>query len=331
MRRIYAAWTLVAAAGVMDCSPRLEKAAAFTLGPDSQVIVFPFMFQGYNIAVLQTTKYGDLKGNARRRVASFLEHNISHAVWYFVVGGIAYKDDRSERLFSEMMDGYLKKISAGASKVYMGGHMMFSELLETVHEMIFECNKAGDSHVVKYGESIINRFSDMIENAPTGISAEEKRECRRFWSRVKERAGFLYSTERLRRVVEAEKIVCNACKEICLELEEEELMGLLAEGGVRKALKAKVDEDEISRGLYLECTVVNTSLLLDAHREHGGDVTRELVKQMLLGKKGEEIDRRYINKVANVVKERQRREMEKRDWEQDPERRRRRARRVGSL
>ncbi|CAD25364.2 hypothetical protein [Encephalitozoon cuniculi GB-M1] len=142
------------------------------------------------------------------------------------------------------------------------------------------------------------------------MSEEEKKVYLEDWRSAKEWGGFLYSIERWERIAEVEKIVCNACKEICLGLREEELLGLLAEGGMKKTLKEEFSEDKAKDARYLEYIVVDDVLLLDAHREYGGEVTKELVRQMLLGKEGKDIDKRYVDRVAGVVRERQRKREE---------------------
>ncbi|UYI27759.1 DUF3654 domain-containing protein [Encephalitozoon cuniculi] len=310
-------WILTAVLNATNCSMQLEHSSSFILRSNNQVVVFPFIFRGCNIAVLPTAKYSDLRRNPKRMEDSEpLFCNISHIIWSFTIGGVAYKDDdRFKRLFSERMEGYLKDISSNASKVYMKGNKTFSEFLEAVYKRIFQCDGKQGGHVMRYGEDVMKEIGGMMENAPPELSEEEKRQHQRLWGNIKKYTEYLYNIERLKRLIEVEKMVCDACKEICLGLREEELMGLLAEGRMRKSLKVKLGEEEAGKKGYLEYAIVNDEILLDAHREYGGDVTKELVMQMLLGKKGEEIDKRYINKVANMIKERQRRrerEIEKR-------------------
>nr|CDO41062.1 INTERB [Encephalitozoon cuniculi] len=301
---------LITVLDVIHCSEGLERAVSFIVGLDGQVMVFSFVFRGNNIIVLPTTKYNDLKRNVKNPkdiITSFLKNDISYVLWDFVVGEIVYENDnRLERLFDERMRRYLENASAGVSKVYTRWDKTFSELLEAVRERIFQCDGSGGGHIVKHREDAMNAFDDIIENSPAGISEEERKMYQEHWSSVKEHGESLRNVGRWKQIVEVEKMVCNAFKEICFGLEEEALMRLFAEGRMRKSLKRKVDEDGIDHCLYLEYTVVNTNLLLDAHREYGGEVMKELIKRMLLGKEGKEINRRYINKVANVVKERQR-------------------------
>ncbi|UYI26427.1 DUF1609 domain-containing protein [Encephalitozoon cuniculi] len=311
----YAAWTLISAVDVVYCSLETRESVSLTFNPDGQVIVVPFMFKGYNIAALPTTKFGDLKKDTKQieNVVSFLRSDICYAVWEFLVSSVQYKDDdRFERLFDERMRGYLRNISEGTSKVYMRGNKTFSELLEMVCGRMLECSGrvAGGGGIVRYGRDVMRMLDDMIENPPAGMSEEEKKVYLEDWRSAKEWGEFLYSIERWERIAEVEKIVCNACKEICLGLREEELLGLLAEGGMKKTLKEEFSEDKAKDARYLEYIVVDDVLLLDAHREYGGEVTKELVRQMLLGKEGKDIDKRYVDRVAGVVRERQRKREE---------------------
>ncbi|UYI27588.1 DUF1609 domain-containing protein [Encephalitozoon cuniculi] len=310
-------WVLIIIYNMIHhCSSGLERIVSFKLEPGSQVMVFPFIFEGYNIIALPTTKYSDLKKNPKdmKSLTPFF-FNASHIIWDFAIGSvIRTPDNRFERLFNERMEGYLKDISVNVLKMYVKGNKTISELLEAVYERIFRCDEKGGGHMMKYIEDVIKGFDDMIENVPTEMDSERKEIYHRFWSGSRKYVESFYSIERLKHLVELEKMVCSACREICLGLKEEKLMGLFAEGSMRKALKAKLGEEEASRRGYLEYAIINDEILLDAHREHTGEVTKELVMQMLLGKNGEEIDRRYIGKVANVVKERQKRrerEMEK--------------------
>ncbi|CAD25036.1 hypothetical protein [Encephalitozoon cuniculi GB-M1] len=318
MRWKYAAWILIAVVDVMCCSSEEKSASvSFVTRPGSQVIAFPFIFVGHSIVVLPTTKYSNLKRNAKSMEdLTFLLSNLSHVVWSLTIDATVYKDGgRLEKLFDKRMRGYLDGVSLDVLRMYVNGSKTFSELLQIVYERTFECDSRRSRQMARYGESLIREIDNMIESMPAEMSEEEKEKMRSDLNNNRKYVESFHDTEKWRQVVEAEKMVCNTCKEICLGLKEEELMGLLAEGSAKKYIKASAGESKVSSTVYPEYIVVDISLLLDAHREHGGDVTKELVKQMLLGKKEEEIDKRYIGKVANAVKERRRRgekEIEKR-------------------
>ncbi|CAD26972.1 hypothetical protein [Encephalitozoon cuniculi GB-M1] len=129
------------------------------------------------------------------------------------------------------MRRYLENASAGVSKVYTRWDKTFSELLEAVRERIFQCDGSGGGHIVKHREDAMNAFDDIIENSPAGISEEERKMYQEHWSSVKEHGESLRNVGRWKQIVEVEKMVCNAFKEICFGLEEEALMRLFAEGG----------------------------------------------------------------------------------------------------
>ncbi|UYI28157.1 DUF1609 domain-containing protein [Encephalitozoon cuniculi] len=307
MRWKHIIWILITVIDEMHCSSELEGAISFEgmTGCESRVILFPFVFKGNNIVISPTTKYNDLKRNTRDTVMGFVSE-ISFMMWYFLFGRVK-GSDRLERLFDVGMKAYLEDISIGTSKVWMNGNKTFSELLELVYERLFQCNEREGGHVTRYGRNIIEEVDDMIKNIAADIGKEEEEMWIKALNDHREHGVSLCNREVWKQVVSVEKIVCNICKRICIDLKEEELLGLMAEGNVRKILKAKFGEEKVSDMSYLEFAVVDISLLLDAHKEYGEEVMKELVKQMLLGKNGKEINRRYVDKVAGVVREIQRR------------------------
>ncbi|UYI27163.1 DUF1609 domain-containing protein [Encephalitozoon cuniculi] len=310
MARKHAIWRFITLIGTVYCSSQVEHYDTFELKPGDQIILFPFIFKGNNIIALSTTRYRDLDRKRTYLVEDVIDFlgSISHVIWNFTVGRIVCVDDnRFQRSFDEIMEGYLKEISLDATKIYMKGNKSFGELLEMIYERMFKFNDKRGNYILKYGSDITKKANDMIEDMPHDLDKKKKEEWEVFLNGIKKCGESFRDTEKWRQLIELEKIACNACKEICLDLKEEELMGLFAEGSMRKSLKVKLGEDEISSRGYLEYITISAKVLLGARKEHGGEVMKELVMQMLLGKKGEEIDRRYVDKVANVVKERQRR------------------------
>ncbi|CAD25539.2 hypothetical protein [Encephalitozoon cuniculi GB-M1] len=310
MARKHAIWRFITLIGTVYCSSQVEHYDTFELEPGDQIILFPFIFKGNNIIALSTTRYRDLDRKRTYLVEDVIDFlgSISHVIWNFTVGRIVCADDnRFQRSFDEIMEGYLKEISLDATKIYMKGNKSFGELLEMIYERMFKFNDKRGNYILKYGSDITKKANDMIEDMPHDLDKKKKEEWEVFLNGIKKCGESFRDTEKWRQLIELEKIACNACKEICLDLKEEELMGLFAEGIMRKSLKVKLGEDEISSRGYLEYITISAKVLLGARKEHGGEVMKELVMQMLLGKKGEEIDKRYVDRVAGVVRERQRR------------------------
>ncbi|CAD25039.1 hypothetical protein [Encephalitozoon cuniculi GB-M1] len=313
MRWISATLMLIPIVNVMHCSLELEECVIFKPREGDEAIVLPFIFRGNNIIVLPTTKYSDLMKNTEnvKGFTLFLNH-ISHVIWSFTVGDIVYTDDnRFERLFDEKMGSYFEDLHKDILSLYVQGNGTFSGLLKIVYERIFQCKRRRNRHMSRYGSDIIKMTEDMTKLVPSEVDERKRRKLAAFLVANKKYGESLSNIARWRRIVEVEKIVCDACEKICSDLKEEELMRLLAEGSMRKALRKGLGRDKINYRLYLECIFTDIRLLSDAHKKYGGDVIKELVKQILLGKKGEEIDREYIDKVARVVQERQKREIEK--------------------
>ncbi|UYI26654.1 DUF1609 domain-containing protein [Encephalitozoon cuniculi] len=309
MRWRYGSWILVTMASAMRYSSELERISYFVSQPGgNETVLLPFIFKGYDIIMLPTTEYSDMKksGKYAEEFRIFFG-NLPSMVWDFVIGDMMYKDDdRFRRMFDKRMGGYLSWVSLDILRIYINRSRTFSDALKMVYERVLQCSEGENRQMERYGECVIKMIDEMMENMPGDMDEGKRKELKSSLDDKKEHAESFYDTTKWRRIVEAEEIVCNACKEICLDLREEEMMGLLAEGYAKKAIKEDLDEYEFRNAMYLEHATVNRQTLLDAHRKHGKEVTKEVVKQMLLGKKGEEIDKRYIDKVADIVREKRR-------------------------
>ncbi|WEL38339.1 putative immunoglobulin G-binding protein A [Encephalitozoon hellem] len=112
--------------------------------------------------------------------------------------------------------------------------------------------------------------------------------------------------ERWRWVVCAESIVCEASVSMHSKLLPEEVLGILAERFVRRCVKEGGGEGPGNTRGYADCGVIDVRLFVDAYVKHGSEVISEIVKQMMMGKDGKEIDSEYVEKVVRVVDGRKR-------------------------
>ncbi|WEL38520.1 DUF1609 domain-containing protein [Encephalitozoon hellem] len=215
-----------------------------------------------------------------------------------------------EAVFEREMRKHLKDVSENALIIYTRGRSTFDDLLLTAYNRLFECNTRdeGKRRMTVFGKCIIEMSDKMISQIPDDIDEKTKDERKNFCAYIKSCGEKCCNVEIWKEIVHAESIVCNASTGLYTKLPEEELLGLLAEGSMRRSLrKGGLSEEELNDREYIEYSIVDIKLFLDTYDKHGCEVVEEIVRQMMLGKDGREIDSKYVEKVVRVVDERRRR------------------------
>ncbi|WEL37982.1 DUF3654 domain-containing protein [Encephalitozoon hellem] len=300
----------------MFCTLPIKNIGGIELKKSEKVILFPTIFFGTNLTVLPTTKFKDLRKGTQEEsyVKEFISH-ISDMILSFTAYNMYCKGNSwLETVFEREMRGHMNKVSEDALNVYVRGKSTFSEILMMAYDRLFECDEKdkGKRRMAEFGMCLIKESEKMMHAIPDGMDEEERNKRRDFCNLIKIRGKKCCNVEIWRRIACTESIVCNASVSLYNKLSGEELLGLLAEGCIRRSFKEKgISEKELSEQGYMEYNIVDTGLFLDTYVKHGSEVIEEIVKQLLMGKDGREIDSKYVEKVVRVVDERRRRrEME---------------------
>ncbi|KAG5858472.1 DUF3654 domain-containing protein, partial [Encephalitozoon hellem] len=293
----------------------VENIKTFELKSSERAILFPIIFFEDNAVVLPNTRFRDLKrGTDEELYVKRFVRNISDMIISFTYYNLYCKDNvRLEMMFKREMRKHMEKVSEDALSVYVRGRNTFSEVLLMVYDRLFECNERDERRRMSvFGRCLIAEADKMMNEIDDEMDEEAKNERRDFCTMIKVRGVKCCDVERWRQIVSAESIVCNVSASLYSKLPEEELLGLLAESCVRNALKKEgFDEEKLKKRGYMEYNIVDIELLLDTYDKHGSEVMEEIVKQLLMGMDGKEIDAEYVEKVVRVVDERRRRrEME---------------------
>ncbi|KAL7346019.1 DUF1609 domain-containing protein [Encephalitozoon intestinalis] len=287
-------------------------------GTESESMPFPLLFRGTGMLIVQpTTKFSDLRRDLQAMidVREFIESgNLAMGVWMFAAKDLLYTDDdRFKRMFSEKIVPYLQKISLDLWKIYEKRNKTFSELLMMAYKRVFQCEEVENREMTKFGEAIISEVEKMVEEAEEEEDEEKKRKKIVVCYGIKKYGERLCNRSWWKKIINAERIVCEACSKLYETLEEVELMGCMVEGWVKKVLKENsISEEEACEYLYLEYRIISVGLLLTTCKERSKDVVEEIIKQIMIGKDGEEIDLEYVEKVSDAVRRRQKAEEERR-------------------
>ncbi|UTX42681.1 DUF1609 domain-containing protein [Encephalitozoon hellem] len=294
----------------------VEKVEILELEEIERTILFPLIFSGTNAVVLPNTKFGDLRKGTREEVYAkeFIDH-IADMVLSFTFYDIYFEGNRRlEAVFRREMGDHLRKVSQDMWNIYIRGKSTFSELLEMAYNKVFQCYEKTERNrrMTILGRSLIEEASKMMNEVSDSMDRKTRDKVKYFCDHIIDCAKKCCDIEKWKKVVCTESIVCNASSSLYSKLPEEELLGLLAEGCTRKSLREKgLSEEELRKRGYAEYNIIDTELFLDTYDRYGCEVMEELVKQLLMGKKGKEINKKYVEKVVRVVDERRRRrEME---------------------
>ncbi|KAL7348415.1 DUF1609 domain-containing protein, partial [Encephalitozoon intestinalis] len=285
--------------------------------PGTRPSLFPLLFKGDGLLVARpTTRFSDLKKNPSimKDVKEFIENgNLTIAVWIFgVEDPVNDKDDWFKDIFSNNIMAYLKEVSLDLWKMYEKTNRTLGELVVMGYERVLQCEKSHTREIEKFGEIVIKEADKIMKEAEKEEDEEMKRKKIAGCHSAKKYPRMLLNRSLWKNVMNAEKIICEVCTRLYETLEEVELMGFMAEGNIKNLLKKKLGEEEIKKYKYLECSIIPIELLLDTDKIKGRDVIGEIVKQIMMGKDGEEIDLEYVEKVSDAVQGRQEAEEERR-------------------
>ncbi|AFM98216.1 putative interB family protein [Encephalitozoon hellem ATCC 50504] len=303
--------------GGMLCSSVIEKIGEGPIIEDDRkdIIVFPMIFFGNDVVVLPTTRFKDLSRDvAKERYAMNFMNHVSDMILLLMIpdmGGGERVDEIFSKILSNVMGERLRKISEDVLSVYKRGKNTFKEIVMMVCSRLLECGgKKEESRMMTVlGKRLICEGDRVIREMSDGMSVEERNERKAFCDMIKRYGEKCCDVKRWKRVMRAESIVCDGFASVYGKLLPEEILGLLGEGYCRKTLKAKgLSGEKLDSKGYMEYGILDTELLLSAYDEHGHEVVEEIVKQMMMGKDGREIDSEYVEKIAQVVDERRRRE-----------------------
>ncbi|WEL38319.1 DUF1609 domain-containing protein [Encephalitozoon hellem] len=290
----------------------VERVEIIELEESKKAVVFPLVFSGANAVVLPNTRFRDLKrGTGEEMRAREFVSFIGGVVLSFTFYDIYFEgNSRFEAIFKREMEEHIGKVSEDIWNIYIRGKNTLSEILEMAYNKVFQCDEKSrrSRRMTVFGKCIIDEANKMIGEIADDMDKEVRDNVEGFCNYVKSCGEKCCDVERWRQIVRAESIVCNASVSLYSKLPEEELLGLLAEGCTKKILKKKgLSEEELSEKGYVEYNIVDIKLFLDTYDKHGSEVIEEIVRQMMLGKDGREIDAKYVEKVVRVVDERRRR------------------------
>ncbi|WEL39778.1 DUF1609 domain-containing protein [Encephalitozoon hellem] len=289
----------------------VENIGTVELKSSEKAVVFPLVFFGANAVVLPSTRFKDVKkGTDEESYIKGFMGCIADVVLSLTYYNAYCRDNvRLGAMFEREMRRHMKKVSEDALSVYVRGRNTFSEVLLMVYDRLFECNESNERRRMSvFGRCLIAEADDVMEKVSDAMDEESKDRMKSFCCIVRERGEKCCDIERWKQIVDAESIVCDASLSLYSKLPEEELLGLLAEGCMRKFLeKVELSKEEFNKRGYMEYSIVDTKLVLDTYDKHGCEVVEEIVRQMMMGMDGREIDSKYVEKVVRVVDERRRR------------------------
>ncbi|KAG5860374.1 DUF1609 domain-containing protein [Encephalitozoon hellem] len=296
------------------CSSYVEEGCGIVdLKASERSILFPIIFCGTNAIVLPITRFRDLKKGTKEEsyAKEFIRH-ISHVILSFTTYDIYCEDNSQlEAIFKREMGKHMEKVSKDALSVFIKGKNTFSELLMMAYDRLFQSDEKYEKNrrMTVFGKCLIEEADKMMNEIADDMDAEERRKREDFCNMIKERGEKCCDITRWKRVALAESIVCDASVSLYNNLPSEQLLGLLAEGYMRKDFKERgFSEEELKKRGYMEYNIVDIKLFLDTYVKHGSEVIEEIVRQMMMGKDGREIDSEYVEKIVQVVDERRRRE-----------------------
>ncbi|WEL38720.1 putative immunoglobulin G-binding protein A [Encephalitozoon hellem] len=289
----------------------IEKYGTVRLRNSERIVVFPIIFSGNNAIVLPITRFKDIKKGTQEEMDTIeFISCISHMILSFAISEICYKNNsKLEAAFEREMGKHMEKVSKDALNVYVRGKNTFSELLLMAYNRLFQCDERDERkrRMTAFGKCLVAEADRMIhEIDDMDEESRNKKIC--FYNYIKSCGEKYCDLKVWKQIICVESIVCNASTSLYTRLPSEQLLGLLAEGYMRKALNEKgFSEEELKKRGYMECSIIDIELLLDTYDRHGCEVMEELVKQIMMGKDGREIDSKYVEKVVQVVDERRRR------------------------
>ncbi|WEL38923.1 DUF3654 domain-containing protein [Encephalitozoon hellem] len=297
--------------GRMLCSSYIDDLGTITLKASERIVLFPIIFCGTNAIALPTTRLKDVRrGRDEEMCIKEFIGCVADMVLSFTAYNIYFRGHSLfEEIFEREMRGHLQNVSENAVGVYIRGRCTLSEVLLMVYDRLFECSERSERRrMTRLGKCLISEADRIMKEIPADADEESKDRIKSSCDIVRGRGEKCCDIERWKEIVHAENIVCNASASLYSKLPDEELLGLLAEGCMRKEFERKgFSLEELNNKLYMEYGIVDIELFIGTYVNHGYEVIEEIVRQMMLGKDGREIDSKYVEKVVRVVDERRRR------------------------
>lgn len=274
--------------------PPEEKDGAGTDDASCVAVMFPLLFHNNNLAMQATERFSEVPGELSEAVKSFVGRYVPGMV---LANGVYPRTVYRNPLFRRVLgikdiSMRLQDLHKRIEKEYFraDSKATLSDLLKMLRKEMFEDRGKG---------SLASRFRECIEKIgrmevkKSLLPLEEKAVLRQIENSEANR----HSDGTGSLAIEAEEVMCNGCCELCKR--EKDVMGLVVEGRFGK-----------DKGLYLNATDINGDVVVNAMRDYGMDVVVEIVRQMLLGKSGREIDKEYVETVVQAVSERKARREE---------------------
>lgn len=309
-------WEISLVYRILCTSPNSEDMGR-EIKPSDMEAILPLGFTENQIVAYPTTSLENLGGpslegkNLKERI-TFLINYISEMVWGYSFSDLMVRESIRE-MFEKEIEENLKAISESIVKIYEKDKT-FSEVIEMVYEKMFEFNeRMRNRKMLKLGEVIIEKVEKDLEALERSLKNEKRKKEREDiiepYVYIKLYGESFYDVKKWKKRVAVEKMVCEACRNLYSNLKKEQILGMEIDGNMKKFLKSRDILEEFPTNMYLEATIIDCEVFLNASKDYGKEVVEELVKQILLGKDGDEIDMEYVSKVKEVIEERKKREM----------------------
>ncbi|WEL39757.1 DUF3654 domain-containing protein [Encephalitozoon hellem] len=285
----------------------------------SIMVVLPLAFLGNTMALQPTISLRNLKTVLSKDAYSVVDYIVRVICMYNFsdVVSVAINDEEIERLFLEEIRKYLKVISGDVLKKCKESSTLY-DIVEIVFEEMLEYKENAEGVKMSKLRMIIERelgeklkVIESLANVEMSEEGRRKYELRKLLNiHIRSFLGILCLEEQWEQRVAVQKIVCSVFKNLYSRLKREQILGIMVEGNIGKQLRPEYanNMDEFSTKMYLEIINVRYDEFLGICNEYDEGVVEEIVKQILLGKDGRSIDRKYAEKVKNMIERRREKE-----------------------
>ncbi|KAG5858581.1 DUF3654 domain-containing protein, partial [Encephalitozoon hellem] len=283
------------------------------------VVVLPLGFVGNTMILQPTISLRSLKTVLSEDAYSVVNRTVE-SVWiynFLDVMSIVINDEEIERLFLDEIREYLKVISGDVLEKCKESSTLY-DIVEMVFEEMLEYKENVEGVKTSKLMMIIERESkeklkviESLANVKMSEEGRRKYELRKLLNtHIRSFLGILCMKDQWEQRVAVQKIVCRVFKNLYSKLKREQILGIMVGGNIGKQLRPGYadDMDEFSTKMYLEIINVRYDEFLEIYNEYDEEVVEEIVKQILLGKDGRSIDRKYAEKVKNVIERRREKE-----------------------
>ncbi|WEL39549.1 DUF1609 domain-containing protein [Encephalitozoon hellem] len=281
------------------------------------VVVLPLGFVGNTTTLQPTISLRNLKTVLSKDAYSIVNRTVE-IVWiynFLDVMSIKINDEEIERLFLEEIREYLKVISRDVLKKCKESSTLY-DIVEMVSEEILEYKENVEGVKMSKLMMIIERESreklkviESLANVKMSEDGRRKYELRRLLNtHIRSFLEFCMKDQWEQRVA-VQKIVCSVFKNLYSKLKREQILGIMVGGNMGKILRPMYSGTKrFNTEMYLEMINVRYGEFLGICNEYDEGVVEEIVKQILLGKDGRSIDRKYAEKVKNMIERRREKE-----------------------